>query len=133
MWDQIAPILTATGGLVAAIAATIVGIRQAKGTNGEHSDDRAAIAVTNFEKTSIRVDTLWEKIGDLIEEVSQLKEDKAMQQEQIDRLTNELADEKRRHGETQDKLDKLMEEHEKTLKLLAEKEDQLTKLIGEKK
>ena len=129
MWEQIAPILTAFGGIIAAIAAAIVGVRQANGRNGQHSDDRAAVAVTNLEQTTIRVDTLWEKIGDLIEEVAQLKEDKAMQQEQIDRLTNELADEKRRHIKTQQKLDKLMEEHEKTLALLADKENELTKLM----
>ena len=127
---QIAPILTALGGLIAALVTAIIAVKQTKGHDSETSN-RAAVAVTNFERTSVRVDSLWETIKDLIEEVAKLKEDKAMQQEQIDQLTKELADEKRRHSETQDKLNKLIIEHNKTLELLAEKEALIAKYMKE--
>ena len=130
--DNLAAVITASGGIVATVLGTYVALRNSKGAKSEGSADRKAVAVTEFERTAVRVDALWDTIKDLITEVAQLKEDKEMQQEAIDKLTKDLDDERKNHRATQAKLDELIEEHNKTLKLLADKEELIKKIMGDK-
>lgn len=125
--DNAAPIITAVGGIVATIAALVVALKQPKTDKG--NSDRAAVAVTNFERTSVRVDTLWDTIKDLINEVGILKEDKAVQQEAINRLTKELEEERGSHAKTRKELEELKELHKQTLLQIAEKDKLIQELM----
>lgn len=130
--ENLAAIITAVGGILATLTGFVIAIKRPKADDDGKSANDAAIAVTNFERTTVRVDALWETIQDLIQEVTKLKEEKMKQQDEINRLTNDLENEKQKHLETQRKLDTLIVEHNKTLALLAEKEELIKELMREK-
>lgn len=128
--EQAAPIIVAVTGFLSIFVSAYVALKQGKSPDAKKSDNKA-IAVTNLEQTTTRVDNLWETIKDLIEEVGKLKEDKAMQQEQISELTRQLAEEKENHARTRQELEELKKEHAKTLIQLAEKNALIEKLMKE--